>query len=153
MRTDIRIRQARPEEAAELHALTLASKGSWGYDADLIGEWAETLDIADALCEDGEAFVAEVDGRIAGWAQVLAPTDGVSVLDHLWVAPGRMRTGIGSALFRHSAAAARSMGATSMAWEAEPNAAGFYAKMGGRTAMTVTSEWGRTLDVMAVELD
>jgi len=63
-----------------------------------------------------------------------------------------MRAGIGTALFGHAAAAARAMGATAMAWEAEPNAAGFYAKMGGRTVMTVTSEWGRAIDVMAVEL-
>jgi GNAT superfamily N-acetyltransferase len=148
----VTIRPARAEEAGLLRDLTLASKGSWGYAPMVLREWGETLDIAAALGEDGEAVVAEVDGELAGWAQVLAPRNGVSTLDHLWVAPGRMRTGIGSALFGHAAAAARAMGAISMAWEAEPNAAGFYAKMGGRTVMTVTSEWGRAIDVMAVEL-
>ena len=44
------------------------------------------------------------------------------------------------------------MGARTMEWEAEPNAAGFYARMRGRVVRATTSEWGRTLDVMAVDL-
>jgi hypothetical protein len=39
-----------------------------------------------------------------------------------------------------------------MEWEAEPHALGFYAKMGGRQVRTATSEWGRELTVMAVDL-
>ena len=152
MPTELSVRPARPDEAEKLRALTVESKGWWGYAPDLLREWGEALDIAAALREDGEAIVAEAGGRIEGWAQVLSPRGGVCTLEHLWVAPGSMRAGIGTALFGHAAAAARAMGATAMAWEAEPNAAGFYAKMGGRTVMTVTSEWGRAIDVMAVEL-
>jgi ribosomal protein S18 acetylase RimI-like enzyme len=105
------------------------------------------------LAADGDAVVAEIDGYIAGWAQVLVPSeDGVALLDHLWVAPGSMRVGIGSALFRHAAEAACAMGARTMECEAEPHAAGFYARMGGRVVRTTPSEWGRTLDVMAVDV-
>jgi hypothetical protein len=39
-----------------------------------------------------------------------------------------------------------------MEWEGEPNAVGFYERMGGRRVRTVTSEWGRELPVMAVDL-
>jgi ribosomal protein S18 acetylase RimI-like enzyme len=148
----VRIRPARPEDAAALHALTIASKGFWGYPREQIRAWGETLDIAAAVAGDGEAVVAEIDRRIAGWAQVLAPSDGIAVLDHLWVEPGSMRMGVGSALFRHAAEAALAMGARTMEWETEPNAAGFYTRMGGRVVRTTTSEWGRTLDVMTVEL-
>lgn len=146
------IRPARPEEAETLQALTIASKGSWGYAPQVMREWGETLDISAALCDAGEAVVAEQDGEIAGWAQVLAARQGVCTLEHLWVAPGSMRRGIGSALFAHAAAAARAMGAAAMAWEAEPNAAGFYARMGGQTVTTAISEWGRAIDVMAVDV-
>ena len=44
------------------------------------------------------------------------------------------------------------LGATAMQWEAEPNALGFYARMGGRQVRTTTSEWGRELLVMGVSL-
>jgi len=45
-----------------------------------------------------------------------------------------------------------SVSATAMEWEAEPNALGFYARMGGRPVRTTTSEWGRELSVMAVPI-
>jgi GNAT superfamily N-acetyltransferase len=147
------IRPARPDEAAALHRLTIASKGSWGYPEHLLRALDDGLDVAAALGRPGLATVAERDGRVLGWAQVLAPQDGVSVLDHLWIDPRCMRSGVGTALFRHAAQAARSMGATTMEWEAEPNAAGFYTAMGGRATRRVISEWDRELDVMAVELD
>jgi GNAT superfamily N-acetyltransferase len=146
------IRPARPDDAAALHALTIASKGSWGYAEERMRALDAQLDIGADLRRAGRAVVAERNGRIAGWAQVLAPREGISLLDHLWVAPGSMRSGVGSALFRQAAAAAREMGATAMEWEADPNAAGFYARMGGRTVRTVTSEWARELDVMAVDI-
>jgi hypothetical protein len=37
-------------------------------------------------------------------------------------------------------------------WEAEPNALEFYEKMGARRLRDSTSEWGRTLSVMGVDL-
>jgi hypothetical protein len=39
-----------------------------------------------------------------------------------------------------------------MEWEAEPNALGFYARMGGRRLRTAMSEWGRELTIMGVVL-
>jgi hypothetical protein len=63
-----------------------------------------------------------------------------------------MRRGAGSALFRHAAERAAELGATAMEWEAEPNALGFYARMGGRPVRATTSEWGRGLTVMGVAL-
>jgi GNAT superfamily N-acetyltransferase len=60
--------------------------------------------------------------------------------------------GIGSRLFRQAADHARATGARTMEWEAEPNALGFYEKMGGRYVRDSTGEWGRTLSVMGVDL-
>ena len=97
-------------------------------------------------------FVADVDGRAIGWAEILPPEGGVYVLEHLWVRPPSMRRGAGSRLFRHAAGAARDLGATSMEWEAEPHALGFYARMGGEPLRTATSEWGRELQIMGVAL-
>jgi GNAT superfamily N-acetyltransferase len=90
---------------------------------------------------------------VIGWTEVLLPTAGVSILEHLWVEPGSMRAGVGSRLFRHAGDRARALGAAVMEWEAEPNALGFYTRMGGRPVRTATSEWGRELTVMAVGLD
>jgi GNAT superfamily N-acetyltransferase len=146
------IRSARPDEGERLRAIAAAAKGLWGYDEALVRTWAGSLDLSRGRLASAHAIVAETDGRAIGWAEVLAPEGGVCVLEHLWVEPARIRRGVGSRLFRHAADVARDLGATAMEWEAEPNALGFYARMGGRPVRTATSEWGRELPIMGVSL-
>ena len=146
------IRAARPEEGEALREIAAAAKGFWGYDDALVRSWAASLDLSPARLGTAHAFVAEADGRATGWAEVLPPEDGVCVLEHLWVEPSSMRRGVGSRLFRHAAGRARDLGASTMEWEAEPHALGFYARMGGEQLRTATSEWGRELPVMGVSL-
>ena len=52
-----------------------------------------------------------------------------------------------------SAEHARQLGAGGLEWEAEPNALGFYEKMGARYLRDSTSEWGRTLSVMGIDFN
>ncbi len=148
----MRIRPARPEDCGRLREVTFASKGSWGYPSEQTRAWVASLDLSERTLDASETVVAEIDEGIVAWAQLLPPADGVCVLDHLWVEPGSMRTGVGTQLFRYAMTRARDLGATAMEWEGEPNAVGFYERMGGRRVRTVTSEWGRELPVMAVEL-
>ena len=57
-------------------------------------------------------------------------------------------------LFHRSADHARTLGARRLEWEAEPNAIGFYEKMGGTYVReSEQTERGRYLSVMGVELD
>src|SRR5918911_1241018 len=69
--------------------------------------------------------------------------DGGCVLEDLGVEPGWMARGIGARLFRVAADRARELGAHTMEWGAEPNAVGFYEKVGGRHLRIQVSEWGR----------
>jgi GNAT superfamily N-acetyltransferase len=149
---DVQIRAATPADCDELREVAVASKASWGYPREVMGDWAESLHISPELLDATETVVAEAGGRTVGWAQLIPPVAGVAVLDHLWIAPGSMRAGIGTRLFRWAAARAREQGAATMEWESDPNAVGFYRQMGGRTVRSVRSEWGRDLPVMAIEL-
>lgn len=146
------IRPAHPSEGERLREITAAAKGFWGYDAERVRAWAAALDLSPERLAGADVLVAELDGIAVGWAEILPPDAGVCVLEHLWVEPARMRRGAGSQLFRRAAEHAAGLGATAMEWEAEPNALGFYARMGGRPVRTTTSEWGRELTVMAVPL-
>ena len=146
------IRPAHPGEGERLREITAAAKGFWGYDGERVRAWAASLDLRPERLAGAHAFVAEVDGVAVGWAEILPPDDAVCALEHLWVEPARMRRGAGSQLFRHAAERAAGLGATAMEWEAEPNALGFYERMGGRAVRTTTSEWGRELTVMGVSL-
>ena len=152
MPADVHIRAAAAADCDELREVTVASKASWGYPGELVDEWADGLHISAELFAATDTVVAEADGRTVGWAQLIPPVSGVAVLDHLWVVPGSMRAGVGTRLFRWAATRAREQGAAAMEWESDPNAVGFYRRMGGRTVRMQRSEWGRDLPVMAFDL-
>jgi GNAT superfamily N-acetyltransferase len=146
------IRHTRPGDGERLQGLTAASKAYWGYDAARVRDWVETLDFSEVRVTVDELYVVEVEGHVVGWCELVPPVDGTCVLEHLWIEPESIGRELGSALFGFAAERARELGARLLEWEAEPNAAGFYEKMGGRRLRETTSEWGRTLSVMGLDL-
>jgi GNAT superfamily N-acetyltransferase len=146
--TEPLVRSAAPGDYERVRELTFESKAHWGYDRDFVRRWAEGLSFESA----SDRWVAEVDGEIVAWAALLPPADGVAVLDDLWVAPGAMGHGLGSRLFRLAADRARELGAERLEWGAEPNAVGFYEKLGGRKLRDHVTEWGRVAPWMGLEL-
>jgi GNAT superfamily N-acetyltransferase len=145
------LRPATHADCDRLRELLAAAKGWWGYDAGVVAQWAASIDIQ-ATLRDQDVWVAQGGGRVLAWAGLLPPRDAVAVLDHLWVDPAAMGRGIGSALFREAAQRAAQLGAQRMEWEAEPNAIGFYRRMGGRLLRETVGGWGRPLDVMGIDL-
>ncbi len=142
------MRTARAADYERVRELTFESKAHWGYDRDLVRRWADDL----IFEREGERWVAELDGGIVAWAALAPPADGVVVLDHLWVDPAWMRRGVGSRLFRLAADRARELGAKRMEWSSEPNALGFYEKMGGRKLRDHVTDWGRLAPWMGLDL-
>jgi GNAT superfamily N-acetyltransferase len=135
-------------DAARLREIAYAAKAHWGYDEQLVREWADSIDV-----DDGRIIlVEEEDGVAVAWA-ALIPQGEVCVLEDLWVEPRVMGRGLGTRLFRRSEERALELGASRMEWGTEPNAIGFYEKLGGRYLRDgEPSEWGRILPVMGVDL-
>jgi GNAT superfamily N-acetyltransferase len=144
----VTVRTARADDEERLRELALESKAHWGYDLDLVRNWAGDL----SFCGDREHWVAETGGELLGWAGLMPPAGGIAVLDHLWVAPSCHGRGIGSRLFRVAVDRARELGAVRMEWGAEPNAVGFYEQVGGRFLRDHVSEWGRVTPWMGLDL-
>ena len=126
-----------------LRAIAAAAKGHWGYDPQLVAEWAASIEFP----PEKELFVAE-----QAWASVVI-LDEVCRLEDLWVEPAAMGRGLGRELFERAAARGRALGCVRMEWEAEPNAIGFYERLGAVFIRdSEPSEWGRVLPVMGVSL-
>ncbi|MCH7342561.1 GNAT family N-acetyltransferase [Pelomonas sp. CA6] len=123
------IRPARAQESAALGAVAYAAKAFWGYSAAQLEAWREGLTPSPASIDAGWTFVAEVDGRIAGFYQVHADARPPE-LEHLWVHPQFMRRGLGRALLRHAIEALRRHGAHELAIDSDPNAEPFYRACG-----------------------
>ena len=148
----LRIRPADPREGERLREIAIAAKGYWGYDLERVREWAAMGDFSPEGLRQKEIHVAEVDGRPVGWAAVI-PRGQVCWLDDLWIVPEWIGKGIGTCLFRRAAKRGKQLGARWMEWEAEPNAIGFYQKMGGRHLRDgEPTTWGRIIPVMFVDL-
>jgi GNAT superfamily N-acetyltransferase len=150
--TSVLIRPGRADEGARLKEIAVASKGHWGYEQERVQQWADHGDFSPKRLTELIVFVAELGGRSVGWSSLI-PHGETAWLEDLWVEPGWIGQGIGGSLFGHTAAHARTLGAKRLEWEAEPNAIGFYEKMGATHIRESQSAWGRTLSVMAVELD
>jgi len=136
----IAIRPARPAEKPLLDALCFRAKAHWGYDADFMAKCRPALCVAAAAIGAGRVFVAAgVEGHPLGVAALDLANPDTALLDLLFVEPGRIGTGLGAALFRHAADAARTNCATSLDIEADPFAAGFYERMGARRIGMVAS--------------
>jgi GNAT superfamily N-acetyltransferase len=142
------IRAAEPGEQERLREIAIASKAHWGYDEEQVRQWGATLEFE----ADVERYVAEVDGTVVAYVSLVFGGD-VCVLEELWVEPEWIGRRVGSRLFRFAADRARELRASSLEWEADPNAVGFYERMGARYLRdSEPSEWGRILPVMGLEL-
>jgi GNAT superfamily N-acetyltransferase len=144
----VTVRAGRAADNERLRELTFESKAHWGYDHDLVRDWADGLEFPDGC----ERWVAEEDGDIVAWAGLTPPTERVAVLDHLWVVPAAMGRGLGSRLFHLAADRARELGARRLEWSAEVNSVGFYEKLGGRKLREHITEWGRVAPWMGLDL-
>ena len=135
----IPIVRAKPEDAKTLTEIAHAAKRHWGYSDSWIEAWRDILTMRPEFLEANVAYVAVEDDRAVGF-YVLTPEDDGVHLDHLWVAPDAMRRGIGRTLFEHAAVEAKNLGCDSIMIEADPNAEGFYKRMGAKRVGTSASE-------------
>jgi GNAT superfamily N-acetyltransferase len=123
------LRPARPEEGAALTELCLRSKAVWGYDDAFMAACRKELTVTPASIRASRVQVAEIDGRLAGLAEVKSGGD-TAQLEKLFVDPAMLRAGTGRKLFDWAKATARTAGATALVIEADPGAAEFYRRMG-----------------------
>ena len=122
-------RPPRPDEAALLTELCLRSKAVWGYDEAFMRACRAELTVSPADCATSSMQVAVEDSRVAGVVQVVVNGEQAD-LAKLFIAPTAMRGGVGRKLFEWAAGVARDRGARWLWIEADPDAAGFYRRMG-----------------------
>ena len=128
------IRRALPEEASTLTTITLEAKRYWGYPDRWIKHWESDLTISADFIRDNYVYVAEVDGEIRGFYALCVgdEKEHKAELEHLWVSPAYIGTGIGKELFLDAMERAAALDVRDVELSADPNAAGFYKRMGAK---------------------
>jgi GNAT superfamily N-acetyltransferase len=122
----LQIRDATPGDCTAVSALAFASKAYWGYDEVFMEACRAELTVTPADLERGRVRVASED-EIVGFHGVID-----AELEWLFVAPHAIGRGLGAALFTDALEIARAAGRDVLRIAADPNAAGFYARMGAR---------------------
>lgn len=126
------IRRARPDEADDLTAIALRAKASWGYSEAFMAACRAELTIAPSRVQQGGIWVAESDGRLAGFvAGIFRETE--ACVDALFVDTPHRGRGVGQALMRTFLDACRARGVSLIDVDADPNAEAIYRRWGFET--------------------
>jgi GNAT superfamily N-acetyltransferase len=129
-RRDVCIRRALREEAEALTALILRAKSHWGYDQSFLEACRPMLTLKPESIEHDLVYCAEIESRVIGVSHLKRVDEVTVCLDDLFVEPAFIGQGIGGLLWRHAVEIAKTMGATSLVFGADPHARPFYEHMG-----------------------
>jgi GNAT superfamily N-acetyltransferase len=127
----IHIRPALPADADALTRIAISAKRHWNYPERWMEIWTPQLTFTPEYFQANESWVAEVDNSPVAF-YTIQEKDGSAWLENMWVLPEYIGKGIGKELFLHAVSRSRLMGHLVIKLEADPNALGFYEKMGMR---------------------
>jgi GNAT superfamily N-acetyltransferase len=148
------ITRAVPEDAAELTRIAHAAKRHWGYPEEWIARWAAGLTVTPDFIMAQPTVVARLERDVVGFA-ALTGLGRQLRLEHLWVLPAFMGRGAGRALFQEVGRLGRAAGWSSLQIVSDPNAEGFYLRLGARRIGEAISDpegHGGALPVLLVNL-
>ena len=137
------IRAARPDEASALAALQRRSSDVWEeYRAQLAAN-PDAIEPPHRAIADGRARVAvDAFGRRLGFSVVLPISGGRCELDDLFVEPDSMGLGVGRLLVNDVVTRAAAASASHVDVIANPNAVGFYERLGFEITGQASTRFG-----------
>src|SRR5258708_25625328 len=142
---NIQIRRARPDEAAVLTEIAHAAKRHWGYPENWIRQWKSDLTITPEFSAKNEGFVAMNGEEIVGCCAI-AFSESLAELEHMWIRPEHIGAGVGRTLFRHVKERAANLAIPALEISADPNAEGFYKRMGATRIVRFTQRLKESLE-------
>lgn len=145
------IRRGQVQDCHLLSHLAYKSKGYWGYTEDFLQQCKEDLTVTKEYIEENPVFVMESDNTIIAFYSF---TINDMKLDALFIDPDYIGKGLGKIIWDHLLNKAKELGISEFTLDSEPNAEGFYLKMGaknvGSTPSTVFPD--RHLPLMKVKV-
>lgn len=142
MATDDRtleIRAAVAGEAEAISTLAIRSKAHWDYTVEQMDVFREELTLTSQQLSDHHCHVAIDKDAIRGFYTLVPLTHGRAELEHIFVDPNHLSRGIGRLLFDHACAQGRALGMSALWIQSDPNAAGFYTRLGARLDAEIPS--------------
>src|SRR5262245_38493505 len=126
---NLRVRSAVARDAQALTRLVFRAKAFWGYPKEWMEAWRKELTVTSDYVAQHRVVLAEAEQRLVAFYGLEFRTD-VAHLEHLWVEPAHIGSGLGRKLLALACEDARNHGYDVMELVADPNAEGFYLRQG-----------------------
>jgi GNAT superfamily N-acetyltransferase len=135
----MKIKRATPDQAETLTEIAFAAKRHWGYPEGWIQQWSPILTITPEFIAQHETYIVILDDAPVGFFAISTNNERAS-LEHMWVLPDYIGRGFGAKLFKHMLSKCREIGVRILEIESDPNALGFYERMGAKRVGEVVGE-------------
>jgi GNAT superfamily N-acetyltransferase len=140
-------------EAPLLTEIAVTAKAHWGYPPEWMRSFEPLLRLTEEYLVRHRVLVAEAESQAVGFCALEDHGD-EWVLEHLWVDPSWHRRGVGRALWTQAIETVRALRPGKIVLHSDPNAAGFYRRMGateiGAVASPIEGDPERTVPVFEV---
>ena len=126
----IRIVRARERSLAEINGLIARAKSHWAWPKEYLERALPLHRLTPAYLQSNHCFeVLSIEDELIGFCAVAAGEPKI-LFDNLWIAPDRIRQGIGRHACEHVFRLGREQGWKELWVLPDPPAEGFYRKMG-----------------------
>lgn len=123
------IRSAKVQDCHLLSNLAYKSKAYWGYTEDFLQQCKDDLTVTKEYIEKNPVYVMESDNKIVAFYSF---TIHKKKLDTLFIDPDYIGKGLGRMIWDHLLTKAKELGISEFTLDSDPNAEGFYLKMGAK---------------------
>lgn len=132
------ITRASAKDHRELTRISFAAKRYWNYPEEYYEIWRDELTITPEYIQVNKVYTASREGVITGFYSIMS-SGGKSYLDHMFIDPHYHKQGIGTLLMQHAVKHQKETGISELTIYVDPNAAGFYDKIGAEKTGTIQS--------------
>jgi GNAT superfamily N-acetyltransferase len=148
--TGLDIRLARPDDRTDL--IELQRRASLAIEGDEVRQQLidnpGIIDLDPEMIARNEVFVAEIGGRLVGFATIIAHEGNDAELEGIFVDPAEWRKGIGLALMHQIEREAAAWGASRLHVIASRRVESFYARAGFVVVGEAKTELGPMANLM-----
>lgn len=126
----MKVEKAKITDAEKLTSLTLKSKAYWNYAEEQIEKWRPELTITAAYIDKNEMYKLIIDDQLIAYYAYFRLDKGKVKLDNMFITPEFIGMGYGKLLMMDFMNRVKPSGYTKIMLDADPNAKGFYEKLG-----------------------
>lgn len=147
------IEKANTTDSEILTQITKKSKAYWGYSAEQIQKWEVNLTISSDYIREHDVFKLVKNEVTVGYYSYFFEEDKTVKMDNLFILPEYIGKGFGKYLFLDFLNRMKESGVRIIQLDSEPNAEGFYSKMGFvKIGSFETSIKNRFMPIMEMKL-